>query len=190
MQAVVRQSQGPESPGWSALQNQRHDHGRERQAADDAHAPQHNNVQPARRKQSDEESNDSQLGKPERLDPGDVRGYHPLDGVLLLFQVQHVEVLPVAPVDRHGDQDIGEDGARLATRKSVSARRVSSRQRDTYRGEDDQVVITGQLLVYACADVQSRGNEEKGEGGKGPADPNDHGPLIVHHGDGDPAKQC
>jgi hypothetical protein len=51
----------------------------------------------------------------------------------------------------------------------------------TYRREHDQVIVSSQLVMQGGSDVKSSGDEQKGEDREGPADPNDHGPLIVSH---------
>lgn len=107
VETVPRHGQRPESPRRRALQEQCRDGRRKRQTADDAHAPQNNEMRPPRRQQLGEQDNDAQLGKPERLDAGDVGNHHPFDDILLLLEVERVKVLAVAPLHRHMDKDAG-----------------------------------------------------------------------------------
>lgn len=70
-------------------------------------------MQPTGHEQSDQESNDGQLGETECFDSGEVGGHHPLDGVFLLLEVEIGKVSAVAPGDGYRHENVGENCAEL-----------------------------------------------------------------------------
>ncbi len=49
----------------------------------------------------------------------------------------------------------------------------------TYDGDDDDVVIDGELACRDVAAVESRNDKEQGEGGQGRRDDDDERPLVL-----------